>query len=428
MSATAGWAERRVRQTLRGLESGSLLVRSAAGDDTYGSGRGPAATLVVHDSRFFRRALAGGEMGLGESYMDGDWSTPDLVALIRVMLANRHMAAGLPRPLAGVLDLADALRHRLRDNTRRGSRANIRRHYDLGNSFFELFLDANLMYSCAVFDRADDSLEQAQVNKLRVICDQLALGPQDHVLEIGTGWGGFALFAATRYGCRVTTTTISAEQHACAAARFREAGAAGERIHLLAQDYRDVRGSFDKIVSIEMFEAVGLRHYDAFFAACNRLLHPEGQMLLQAITVDDWRFAEYRRSPNWIAKHIFPGAELASVAEILASLARVARLSLHHTRQIGTHYARTLHHWRRRFLARVDEVRAQGFDERFIRMWDLYLAYCEAAFLERHIGDVQLHFTRAGVRTSLPGEPWPVTHEPVRTPNPLADVVGASAS
>jgi cyclopropane-fatty-acyl-phospholipid synthase len=242
------------------------------------------------------------------------------------------------------------------------------------------------------------SLEAAQVNKLRIICDRLELGPTDHVLEIGTGWGGFELFAATRYGCRVTTTSISAEQHAHAAARFARAGDAAERIDLRFDDYRDLTGRFDKIVSIEMFEAVGLSHYDEFFAACDRLLNDAGAMLLQTITVDDWRFTEYASSPSWIAKRIFPGAELASVAEILASLGRVTRLGLHHAQAIGPHYAHTLRHWRERFHARLDDVREQGFDERFIRMWDLYLAFCEAAFRERHIGNVQMVFTKAASR------------------------------
>ncbi|HXG89752.1 MAG TPA: cyclopropane-fatty-acyl-phospholipid synthase family protein [Vicinamibacterales bacterium] len=312
----------------------------------------------------------------------------------------------------------DRVQHRWRDNSRAGSRQNIHQHYDLGNEFFRLFLDTNLLYSCGIFADDDDSLEAAQVNKLRTICQKLDLQPDDQVLEIGTGWGGFALYAATRHGCRVTTTTISTEQHAYTAGLIANAGEAGQRIDLRFEDYRELSGRFDKIVSIEMFEAVGLRHYDDFFGACDRLLAPDGVMLLQTITVDEWRFADYRSSPNWISKYIFPGAELASVAEILGALARTTRLSLYHAEQIGTHYARTLHAWRARFQARIDAVRAQGFDEGFIRMWDLYLAYCEAAFLERHIGDVQLLLTKPANHRVLYGEPWrpdalaPVTHAP----------------
>lgn len=404
MSVIDRWADRVVIAALSRLRHGSLVIQGPEGTRRFGVGE-PSGVVRVHDPRFFRRALAGGEIGLGESYMDGEWSTPDLPGLIAVMLANREILDAVSGPAGWLARFRDAQQHRARDNSRAGSRGNVRCHYDLGNRFFELFLDANQLYSCGVYDSPDDSLEQAQVNKLRLICDKLQLGPGDRVLEIGTGWGGFALYAATRYGCHVTTTTISHEQHAYAADRFARAGDCGARIDLRCEDYRDLRGAFDKIVSIEMFEAVGLAHYDEFFAACDRLLNRDGAMLLQTIAVDDWRFADYRRTPNWIAKHVFPGAELASLAEVLASLARVSRLGPHHLQQIGTHYARTLHQWRERFLARLDDVRGQGFDERFIRMWDLYLAYCEVAFRERHIGNVQLLLARSPSRRLLFDEP-----------------------
>lgn len=361
---------------------------------------------VDDNPRFFRRVVTGGEIGLGESFMDADWTTPDLVALVRLMLANSDVLGSAPALVTWAGRFRDRVAHRFRDNTRAGSQRNIHHHYDLGNEFFRLFLDANLPYSCALYDRPEDSLEAAQVNKLAVICRKLDLGPRDHVLEIGTGWGGFALYAATRHSCRVTTTTISAEQHAYVSERIARAGDAGSRIDLRLEDYRDLHGRFDKIVSIEMFEAVGHRHYDDFFAACDRRLDRDGLMLLQTITVDDWRFGEYQNAPNWISKYIFPGAELASVAEILASLARTTRLAMYHAEHIGTHYARTLHAWRERFHAHLVDVRAQGFDERFIRMWDLYLGYCEAAFFDRHIGDVQLLLAKAQNRWNLFGEPW----------------------
>jgi cyclopropane-fatty-acyl-phospholipid synthase len=423
-----GWAERAVLRSLRRIRRGQLLLQTPSGEHRFGDAAAPAAVMRVHDSRCFARVVTGGEVGIGESFMDGDWTTPDLVALARLMLLNGDVLSGTPAVATWGSRLADAWAHRRRDNTRTGSRRNIHQHYDLGNAFFRLFLDANMLYSCAVYERPDDSLETAQVNKLRTICDKLRLTPNDHVLEIGTGWGGFALFAATRYGCRVTTTTISAEQHAYAADLIARAGAAGSRIDLRFEDYRDLRGTYSKIVSIEMFEAVGLRHYDDFFAACDRLLDLDGVMLLQTITVDDWRFADYRRSPSWIAKYIFPGAELASVAEVLASLSRVSRLTLHHAEQIGTHYARTLGQWRVRFHRRLDEVRAQGFDERFIRMWDLYLAYCEAAFLERHIGDVQLVLAKAANRRVLVGEPWEEARPAVPRGGPSPPVPAGSLS
>jgi len=423
--AVERWCERAVLSALEGIRVGELVVELPGGRRAYGcAGAEPSATLSVGNRRFFRRAALGGEIGLGDSYMDGDWTTPDLVALVRLMLANQHALSGLPAYLTFVPRLLEALAHRGRDNTRDGSRRNIHAHYDLGNEFFRLFLDANLLYSCGLFEDPADSLEAAQVNKLRAICDKLGLGPGDHVLEIGTGWGGFALFAATRYGCRVTTTTISAEQHAYAGDLFARAGSAGRRIDLRFEDYRDLRGRYDAIVSIEMFEAVGLDHYDDYFAACERLLHDGGAMLLQTITVDDWRFSDYRSAPTWISKRIFPGAELASVAEILASLARVSRLNLHHVQPIGPHYARTLRCWRERFLRRLAEVRAQGFDERFIRMWDLYLAYCEAAFDERHIGDVQIVLSRAGTRRRLVGD-LPLSLPPLRPPPTVLSSVSA---
>jgi cyclopropane-fatty-acyl-phospholipid synthase len=405
------WAERAVWRALASIERGSLIVDAPGGVRRFGPDADAAAILQIHHPRFFRRVVSGGEMGLGEAYMDGDWSSPDLVGLVRLMLANRAVLGRTPSLATALSRMRDSVAHRRHRNTVAGSRRNIVAHYDLGNPFFRLFLDERMMYSSAIYAHAGDSLEEAQTHKLRTICDKLALTPQDHVLEIGSGWGGFATFAARHYGCRVTTTTISDEQHAYTTALAAQARRHGARIEVLLDDYRHLRGRFDKIVSIEMFEAVGLEHYDDFFAACDRLLDGDGLMLLQTITVDDWRFTDYRAAPNWIAKYIFPGAELASVAEILASLARTTRLSLHHAEQIGAHYARTLHEWRRRFTLRHDAVRALGFDEGFIRMWDLYLGYCEAAFLDRHIGDVQLLLTKAANRRVLYGEPWTAPYE-----------------
>ena len=404
------WAEAIVLRALERVQDGRVQLEWPRGARVFGRG-GVATTLQVHHPRFFRRVITGGEMGLGESFMDGDWSAPDLVALVRLMLANRDVFETLPAPPAWLSGHAAAIAHRWRDNTRRGSRRNIGHHYDLGNRFFELFLDDSRLYSCAVYARADDTLEAAQQHKLAVICDKLDLRPGDRVLEIGSGWGGFATFAAGRYGCHVTTTTISAEQYEYVSDLIARSTTLGSRVDLRFEDYRDLQGRFDKIVSIEMFEAVGLRHYDEFFGTCDRLLDRDGLMLLQTITVDDWRFDDYLQSPSWIAKYIFPGAELASVAEILESMARVTTMTLHHAQQIGTHYARTLHEWRRRFLCRLDVVRAQGFDERFIRMWDLYLAYCEAAFQERHLGDVQLLLSKSRNRRVMFDEPWAVMAE-----------------
>lgn len=358
------------------------------------TGAAPSAMMVVHNERVFGRILAGGEMGLCTAFVDGDWSSPDLVTLIRLALRNNHALQRLNGPTSWAARQLHRAAHFLRRNSVAGSRDNIARHYDLGNDFFRLFLDRELMYSAAWYERPDDSLETAQFQKLDRICRKLQLGPDDHVLEIGTGWGGFAAHAAVHYGCRVTTTTISREQYAYAAERFRELGAAGSRITLLNSDYRALTGQFDKIVSIEMFEAVGLRYYDDFFAACDRLLARDGAALLQAITMNEQDFPVYRKTTDWMQTYIFPGSELAALSEMMRSIGRVTSFRPFHLEDLGTHYARTLNAWRARFLANLDAVRRLGMDDRFIRAWDLYLAFCEAAFAERHITDLQLILTR----------------------------------
>jgi cyclopropane-fatty-acyl-phospholipid synthase len=367
-------------------------------DRTYAfgtPGSGPAGMLCVHDERLFRRALTGGDLALGEAFMDGDFSSPDLVALLRVVVRNMSVFAALNGPWSWLGRQAARLAHRARRNTRTGSRRNIAAHYDLGNDFFALFLDREMAYSAAWFESPDDTLEQAQIQKFDRICRKLALTPRDHVLEIGTGWGGFAAYAAQRYGCRITTTTISQQQFDGAHERVAALGDAASRVTLLLEDYRDLKGRFDKLVSIEMFEAVGLEHYDTFFRTCDRLTASDGAALLQLITMNDQDFhGSYRGSADWIQTYIFPGSELGSLSEILRSLGRVTTLRPFHLEDLGWHYARTLHHWRERFLDRREEVVRLGMDTRFLRMWDLYLAYCEAGFAERHISDVQLMLTR----------------------------------
>jgi cyclopropane-fatty-acyl-phospholipid synthase len=406
------WVDRRAARAFvraaEGVRGGRLMIVGDSGCVTMGDELDAlGATLEVHRPRMFRRALMGGMIGLGESFMDGDWSSPDVVTLLRLALRNMSALDGLGGIVsAGARWWANAARA-LRDNTPVSSRRHIGRHYDLGNDFFRLFLDANLLYSCAVFEEPEDTLEIAQIRKLDRICRKLQLCPDDHVLEIGTGWGGFAAYAATRYGCRITTTTISRKQHEYAARWFASLDTSAERITLLDRDYRELTGRFDKIVSIEMFEAVGLKHYDEFFGAVERLLAPDGAALIQTITVDDQRFEAYRASADWVEKYIFPGGELAAVGAILQSVARTTDLSLFHAENIGMHYTATLHAWRERFTARRDEVRALGYDERFIRMWDLYLAYCEAAFAERYIGDFQLLLTKNRTNRSLYGDPPP---------------------
>jgi cyclopropane-fatty-acyl-phospholipid synthase len=382
---------------LEGLRGGSLELVCDGEARRFGDPAGDLhARLIVHDDRLFSRAVLGGDIAMGESYMDGEWSSPDLVTLVRLAVRNPQQLETSNAALSIFSRLADTFRHRRRANTIDGSRANIHAHYDLSNDFFRLFLDRSMMYSCAWYESEDDSLELAQEQKLDRICRKLELGPGDHVLEIGTGWGSFALHAARNYGCTVTTTTISREQHEFARERFD-----GERIELLFEDYRNLRGRYDKIVSIEMFEAVGFEFYDQFFGACDRLLEPHGAMLIQAITMNDRTFPAYRRRADWIQKYIFPGSELASLTGVLQSLARATSLQPFHLEDMGIHYARTLAAWRERFHASESEVRKLGFDGRFLRMWDYYLAYCGGAFLERHISDVQFMCAKRSSRVGL---------------------------
>ncbi len=389
-------------QLLSGLKEGFLEL--VCPEETYCFGSADAgirAMLVVHNERFYRRALFGGDIGMGEAFMDGDWSSPDLVAVVSLAVRNLNQVESCNKLFSALSSMADSVRHRLRGNTLSGSQRNISYHYDLGNDFYKLFLDSTMAYSCAYFRTANDSLEQAQLQKYETICGKLDLRASDHVLEIGTGWGGFAAYAAKKYGCRITTTTISREQHDYAKQLFAGMGANGERITLLLEDYRNLRGQFDKIVSIEMFEAVGLRFYDTFFGTCDRLLKSNGSMVLQTITINEQKFPVYRKRCDWIQKYIFPGSELASVAEILRSLGRCTGLSLFHAEDIGLHYAETLKQWRARYMLRLENVKALGFDDRFLRMWEYYLSYCEGAFRERHIGDIQVVLTKQRAAVSL---------------------------
>jgi cyclopropane-fatty-acyl-phospholipid synthase len=367
-------------------------VQVYAGDKIFNCGE-PGhplkAQFFVHDEQFFSRAVFGGDIGIGESYMDGDWSSPDLVAVIRAAVRNMEQLDSGNRLVSALARRFDRMKHRRNDNTETGSRKNISYHYDLGNDFYKLFLDETMAYSCAWFNSVTDTLRAAQRNKFERICRKLDLKPSDHLLEIGTGWGGFAIYAAENYGCRVTTTTISQQQYDYSRRLF-DSHPDGGRINLLLEDYRNLRGRFDKLVSIEMFEAVGHRHYDEYFGACDRLLAPDGLMLIQAITMNERHFKTYLRESDWIKRYIFPGAELASISEVLKSAGRVGTLQLAHMEDMGEHYAQTLHAWRDRFMARLPEVRALGFDRRFERMWEYYLAYCEGGFLEHYIGDAQL--------------------------------------
>ena len=399
-------AKRLFLHTLRKIQGGLLEI--VCPDETYTFGEAGAtlrAMAVIHDERFFVRALTGADIGLGESYVDGDWTTPDLVPLVQLAVRNLRTIDSRNRFASTLRGFASRVQHSLRTNSISGSRRNIRGHYDLGNDFYRLFLDEQMIYSSAYFECESDSLETAQTRKLDLICKKLRLRPGDRVLEIGCGWGAFAIHAAKHYGAHVTGITISKEQWRFAIERVAEVKPRSGSVTLLLQDYREVRGKFDKIVSIEMFEAVGFANYDRFFGACDSLLSEDGSMLLQTITIQDQQLAGYRKRVDWIQKYIFPGSELASTTEIHRSLARVTQLSPIHSENLGMHYAETLALWRERFLQNLHAVRQLGFDERFERMWDFYLGWCEGAFRERYVSVAQLIFAKTGAKQNLIGDP-----------------------
>ncbi len=380
---------RAVHARLGALREGRLTLAEPGGTLHFGPGGPPAARITVHDPRFYRALALGGSVGGAEAYAAGWWTTDDLPGVVRVMVRNRDVLERLDGGWARLAVPARAVAHALRRNTRRGSRRNIAAHYDLGNEFFALFLDETLTYSCGVFERPEATLRDASIAKYDRLCRKLALNPSDHVVEIGTGWGGFAVHAAGEYGCRVTTTTISPAQFAYATRRVADAGLA-DRVTVVRRDYRDLRGRFDKLVSIEMIEAVGHRYYDAFFRQCGALLAPDGVMALQAITILDRLYDRARRHVDFIKRYIFPGSCLPSLAALGAAMARASDLRLVHLEDITPHYAETLKRWRENFVAAWDKVGALGFPESFRRIWEFYLAYCEGGYREGVLGDVQL--------------------------------------
>ena len=413
-AAAFGSIDRLLRGRLLGqlgaLRHGRLHVCDALGEATLGDDTGdalPTVRIDVLDPGFYRAVARNGSVGAGEAWMDGLWRcsapgltpTDALVVLVRLLVRNRDLLDGMETGLARLGGMAMRGWHALRRNTLAGSRRNIAAHYDLGNDFFRLFLSADLMYSSALWDGPDDTLEAASTRKLDAICRQLELKPGDRVVEIGTGWGGFAVHAAKHYGCHVTTTTISREQYVLAAARVAEAGLQ-ERVTLRLDDYRDLDGQYDKLVSIEMIEAIGAEYLDTYFGQLGRLLRPDGLALVQAITIEDHRYDQALDSVDFIKRHVFPGSFIPSVNAMLAAKTRASDLGLVALRDFGDSYARTLKAWRERFLAHLSDVRAQGFDERFIRMWTFYLAYCEGGFRERSIGVSHLLLAKPGWRAA----------------------------
>ncbi len=413
--------ERAVRTRLKRIVSGSLTIEAPTGREVFGRPAEPGApnvvvspagcvgrddpdahgTVVVHDERFWSALALRGSVGAGEAYAYGWWTSPEPTDVVRVLVANHTALEGMEKGLARLsLPMLKAF-HWLRDNSRSGSRKNISAHYDLSNDFFGLFLDPTMTYSSAYFDRADASLEEAQFAKIDRLCERLDLGPSDHLLEIGTGWGGFARRAALKFGCQVTTTTISKEQHAFAVQRISEAGLEGQ-VEVLLKDYRDLRGQYSKIVSVEMIEAVGARHYGTFFETCARLLEPGGALGMQAITIHDAHFERARKAVDFIQRHIFPGSCIPSVTALSQAASRTSDLRPVHMEDIGVHYVPTLRIWRDALRERREEALAMGFDEDFLRLFDFYFCYCEGGFAERHISVAHLTYARAGRSFSPP--------------------------
>ncbi|MEZ5416901.1 MAG: cyclopropane-fatty-acyl-phospholipid synthase family protein [Vicinamibacterales bacterium] len=403
-SGLAQWADGRLgtlirRRVLGGLAAwrhGRLTVRLPDGSSVVlgAPDAEPHATIEVVRDRFFRRVLLHGDIGAGDAYIDGDWRTDDLAQVIAVALRNQD-ALPLESPATRLWNLADTWRHGRRKNTTAGSRKNIYAHYDLGNEFFALFLDETMAYSSGVFVTPDDTLDAAQLEKYRRWGERLAPSPTDHVLEIGSGWGGLAMHLARTYGCRVTSITVSEEQRALASARVAAAGL-GDRVAIELRDYRHVEGRYDRVVSVEMIEAVGREFWPDFFRAIDRVLAPGGRVGIQAITIPDGRFDRYARQADWIQKHIFPGGLLPCLREVCAVTAAHTRLGVTEVEDRPLDYASTLRAWRRRFFDRIDEVRRLGVDERFVRTWEYYLASCEAAFRTRNIGLLHLSLARVG--------------------------------
>jgi cyclopropane-fatty-acyl-phospholipid synthase len=377
------------------IKTGSLTLYLPDGSERhFGDQHSPLqARMTIHDCRFFKDAVLGGDVGLGEAYMKGFWDADDIPLLFSVLIKNRAALANGNMTMAWLARQKDRLLHTLRANTPGGSQRNIGKHYDLSNDFFQTFLDPTMLYSCGLYSGDGDTCEDAQRRKLLSIIDKARITPADHVLEIGCGWGGFAMEAVRKTGCRVTGITVSKEQFELAQERIRQAGLQ-DKITIMFKDYRHVTGLFDKIVSIEMLEAVGHKYLGTFFATCDRLLKPAGRLVIQVITIPDQSYEYYRRKTDWIQKYIFPGGHLPSVTAMSQAVTRNTGLLMEQLEDIGTNYARTLKDWREKFTRNMDKINVLGFDEVFRRKWIYYLAICEAGFRERAIGDVQVVFRK----------------------------------
>jgi len=399
----AQFAKQRILATLSNLTIGHLTIIDS--DETYHFGKqnteGMSATITVNDSRSYSHILFGGTIGVGESYISEWWSTNNLVGVIRIFVANQAHMNNMESPFSKIGNTLVKLKSKCLPNTINTAKQNIIAHYDLSNDFFRLFLDPSMMYSSAIYTKEDTPLHEAALYKLDHICKRLQLSSQDHLIEIGTGWGGFAIHAATNYGCKVTTTTISDEQFKYAQNKVKEAGLE-KQIKVLKKDYRLLEGKYDKLVSIEMIEAVGHKYYQEYFSTCSNLLKEDGLMLIQAITASDQRFEKEKNNIDFIRRYIFPGGCLPSIDCITKNTSRHTNLQLVGLEDITLDYARTLSDWRVNFHLNLNKVRQMGFSNTFIRLWDFYLCYCEGGFAERVIGTSQLLFAKPRSK-QLPG-------------------------
>jgi len=377
------------------FQHGKLILQDDEGLHEFGdmAEKNLVARVTIHTNATYRRFLTGGSIGIAEAYMLGSWTSPNLVKVVEVFCANLQLLNNINAEKSILGTLSSRVIHWMNNNSVKGSKKNISAHYDLGNDFFQLFLDPTMMYSAAVYPRPEASLAEASVHKVDMICQKLKLNPEDHLIEIGTGWGAMAIHAAKHYGCQVTTTTISQEQHDYAKARIAEEGLE-DKITLLCEDYRKLEGSYDKLVSVEMIEAVGFEHYDTYFAKCSSLLKEDGLMLIQAITIPDQRYEEAKNSVDFIKRYIFPGGCLPSNEAIANCVRRKTDMQIIGLEDITADYAHTLKDWREAFMDKIAIVRNQGFDDNFIRMWDYYLCYCEGGFRQRVISTAQIVFAK----------------------------------
>lgn len=382
------------------LKEGELRIQDGAQVHRFGARTARCAltaTITVNNAQFYADAAFGGTVGAGEAYIHGLWHCDDLTALVRIMVVNRDLMEGLERGWASASAVLRRALHWVNRNSKAGSARNIAAHYDLGNELYKLMLDDTMAYSCGIFLNEEATLHEASVAKFDAACRKLALTPSDHLVEIGTGWGGLAIHAAEHYGCRVTTTTISRQQYDYAREKIAERGLQ-DRVTLLFDDYRDLTGQYDKLVSVEMIEAVGADYLDTYFAKCSSLLKPSGAMLLQAITIQDQVYAQALKSVDFIQRFIFPGSFIPSITAIADSLTRVTDLKMFNLEDIGPHYARTLRLWRERFFSNIAQVRKLGYPESFNRLWEFYLCYCEGGYAERQLGNIQVLLTKPGCR------------------------------